>query len=163
MDMMTPMVFGSYSTGLDKDDVDDGKFGIYPGVDGFWAVDTMLTDGGAFGEDLWLANPVSMWTLGARLKDISFVEKLSHEVGIIYAQGTSDKEVVNYGQDQLLNKDESIMAADFTTKYMLYENLAAIAELGWAKYDPDIDGNEDREDDFDDNVYKCVVGLNYNF
>jgi hypothetical protein len=169
MDMMTPMVFASYSTGLDKDDVGNGEFGIYPSIDGFWAVDTMLTDGGAFGEDFALYQPVSMWTMGARLKDISFVEDLSHEVGFIYARGTSDKETANFvgagdeGNIRLLNKDESIWAADFVTRYQMYENLAAIAELGYAKYSADFEDNAAKEDDYEDGIYKGVIGLQYSF
>jgi hypothetical protein len=162
MDMMTPMIFGSYSTGLDKDDVDDDEYGIYPAIDGCWAVDTMLTDNSAFGVDLALYQPVSMWTVGARLKDISFVEDLTHEVGVIYAKGTSDKEVANFGNDGLLNDDESLLAADFTTKYMIYENLAAIAELGYAKYDADYADDVEGDDDTD-NAYKAVVGFKYDF
>ena len=167
MDMMTPMVFASYSTGLDEDDYEDGEFGIYPAIDGCWTVDTMLTDNSALGQDLELYQPVSMWTVGARLKDISFVEDLSHEVGIIYARGTSDNKVANFagadGDVHLLNEDESLWAADFTTEYMIYENLAAIAELGYAKYSADFEDSSVDEDDFEDSVYKGVIGLKYDF
>lgn len=164
MDMMTPTVFASYSTGLDKDDVKDRELGIYPAVDGYWAMDTMLTDGGAFSQSLDLYVPVSMWTVGARLNDMSFVEDLTHSVGIMYARGTSDKEVTSFGKFGLLNEDESLLALDFTTKYMIYENLAAIAELGYAKYDADYETETKGvyEDDTD-STYKGVIGLQYNF
>lgn len=164
MDMMTPMFFGSYSTGVDKDDANDDEYGIYPAINGFWAVDTVLTDGGAFAQDMDLYQPVSMWTLGFRLKDISFVEDLTHSAGILYARGTTDDDQslgMTFAGNGLLNENESLWAADFTTKYMIYENLAAIAELGYVKYNPDDDILGD--DNFDDNSYKAVVGFKYDF
>jgi hypothetical protein len=58
------------------------------------------------------------------LDNITFVENLSHKLVIAYAQGTGDEEPA-------VHEEDSGWEVYFVNKYMIYENLAAINELGY--------------------------------
>jgi hypothetical protein len=106
-----------------------------------------------------------LWTIGLKLADISFIENLTHTFVVAYAKGTSDKDAFYPGEDELGNLE--FKAVGFTEKdhawevyfanqYMIYENLAAIAEFGYcAPYLKNVDG--------EDPAYFGAVGFQYNF
>ena len=153
MDMMTATLFGTYFTGLDNDDDDRGMlpqlaegWGLTPYIGGVRAFSTTY--------DTFSGVDNALWAVGLKLADISFVEKLSHELTIAYAQGTSDE----YADTEVaFDKKSSAWEVYFVNKYMIYENLAAINELGF--FAPDFDG-EGLEDD---NSYFATVGFQYKF
>jgi hypothetical protein len=92
------------------------------------------------------------WSLGLKLADISFVEKLSHELTLAYVGGTSDED-----SDATFNEDSSAWEVYMVNKYMIFENLADINELGYFK--PDFD-DSDVEDDAS---YFATIGFSYKF
>jgi len=84
------------------------------------------------------------------LDNISFVDKLSHTLVLAYAQGTSDEDSI-----ALFTEEDSGVEAYLVNKYMIYENLAAINELGF--FAPEFDDAEE------DNSYFATVGFQYKF
>ncbi|KUJ95699.1 MAG: Uncharacterized protein XD41_1311 [Desulfonauticus sp. 38_4375] len=175
MDMMTPQVFFVYSTGLDDDSLDSGDklkmnwFPVY--YTESFAPTTFGFAGSSFTYDNQIGAYASgLWAVGFALRDIKLVDKLSHEFIVMYARGTNDKNCIkelSLSADTLTEKD-SLWEVDFNTKYQMYENLAAIVELGYIKanYDEDVkvDATDKRGDNFaDEAAWKLSVGVTYNF
>jgi len=159
MDMLTATLFGTYATGADKDaDKDNYLPGLAqtwmltPYIGGARAFSTGSSNAGfatgALGEGI---DGTGIWTVGLKLDKISFVDKLSHDLTIAYAEGTSDEEA-GVGFDE----KDSGWEVYFVNKYMIYENLAAINELGY--FAPDLDGV-----DGEDASYFATVGFSYKF
>ena len=183
MDLFTPSLYFYYSSGED-DDTDDGSetFPIlwndgyyYPPAGAALGFNTMY----GFGDgDYCYAQyvPHGVWSLGFALKDIQFIDKLSHTFAIAYSQGTNDEdaftEVLSNGKTaaemddgdyrftKLTTEDESIEMT-FYNYYQIYENLKAVLELDYATLDMDEDVW--RDDYKDDDVYRCTFGLSYDF
>lgn len=159
MDMVTPILFTTYATGF-SDDADDHD--VLPTLAEGWALtpylggarafatgasDGFATDTAEIGND-----GTGLWTIGLILADINFVEKLSHQLTIAYAEGTSDKDA-----GVAFDEKDSAWEVYFVNKYMIYENLAAINELGYFAPDFDDAGRED------DASYFATVGFSYKF
>ena len=159
LEMMTASLFGTYATGYSDDkDLDvlpslSEGFELSPYLGGARAFNTGVSDGfaGATWGDVGL-NGLGIWTIGVKLSDISFVEKLSHDIMLVYAEGTSDK---NAGV--MFDEKDSAWEFYMVNKYMIYENLAAINELGY--FAPDYDGNTYE----DDASYFATIGFSYKF
>ena len=156
LDMMTVGLLGWWTSG-ENDSLSDGSERI-PSVSGsFDAVD--LTGGAS---SLLMDNEVGgdaagTWGIALLLKDITFMEDLSHTFRVAYISGTNDADAVNY---QLLTTDDYILEFNFDTRYMIYENLAAIVELGYAHA-----GYEDLTADRDEtaDAWKIGIQLRYTF
>ncbi len=172
LDFMTPGVFFIYTSGED-DDASNGSERLpalktqnwAPGS--FWfGGDTLLS-----GSNGYLNTETGYWALGLSLKDISFVEKLSHTVTAMYVQGTNDKatagtyingdqdlEFVTYGHS--LTEEDHIIEFDLNNSYQLYDELALSLDLGYIVngYDKDTWAGIDRED-----AFKLSTGLAYSF
>jgi hypothetical protein len=151
MDMVTPTLFTTYFTGADDDASDNDQlpqlaegWGITPYVGGVRAFN--VTD------DTFSGIDNANWAIGLKLADISFVEKLSHELTLAYVRGTSDDD-----SGATFDEDSSAWELFMVNKYMIYENLAAINELGYFKPDFDKSGVED------DASYFATVGFSYKF
>lgn len=161
MDMVTPILFGTYAGGADDSDDEDNYLptlaegqGLTPYIGGVRAFsttfDSFATD--ALGVGFNDSDGTGLWTVGLTLDKISFIENLSHKLTLVYAEGTSDKDA-----DVGFDEKDSAWEAYFVNKYMIYENLAAINELGY--FAPDFD-DDDREDDAS---YFATVGFSYKF
>jgi hypothetical protein len=157
MDMMTPELFFYYTSGAgdDKDEVS-----VFPAINADLTFSSFLMDGSALGEcELYNSDPADlpMWALGLKLKDINFIEDLSHTFTIYYAQGTSDKDG---WYEKKFAEDDSLIEVNFDTKYQIYDELAAYLELGYINIDWDdttVHGT-DAED-----LYKAALGIKYDF
>jgi len=158
MDMLTATVFGTYATGA-SDDANDTNllptlaegWELTPYLGGARAFSTGASDGFAT-DTLGVGSAgTGIWTVGLKLTDITFVEKLSHNLTIAYAEGTADKDA-GVGFDE----KDSAWEVYMVNKYMIYENLAAINELGY--FAPDLDGV-----DGEDASYFATVGFSYKF
>ena len=158
MDMLTATVFGTYATGADDDANEDNLlptlaegWELTPYLGGARAFSTGASDGFAT-DTLGVGSAgTGIWTVGLKLTDITFVEKLSHNLTIAYAEGTADKDA-GVGFDE----KDSAWEVYMVNKYMIYENLAAINELGY--FAPDLDGV-----DGEDASYFATVGFSYKF
>lgn len=151
LDLLTPQVFFAYSSQNDDND------GAMPYIKSDWGIGGTLINGSSFGAgDVDAATP-GFWLAGIAARDISFLEKLSHDVIFLYAKGTNDTNagfgIVPAG----LTSDDSYLEVDFNTQYQIYESLAAIVELAYAK--PDFDNSATP----DDALMKASFGFVYKF
>lgn len=157
-DFMTGTLFGTYATGYDDDNSDNKLPSLAEG----WALTPNLGGTRAFGmaEDSQIdrtatgvtGDGTGLWSIGVKMDKISFVDNLSHTLTIAYAEGTSDKDA-----GVLFDEKDSAWEVYLVNQYMIYENLAAINELGY--FAPDFDENS-REDDAS---YFATVGFSYKF
>ena len=161
-DVLTATLFSTYATGFSDDGLDDQTvlptlaegWGLSPYIGGVRAFsttyDSFATDTLKVGSD-----GTGLWTVGLVLDNISFVEKLSHKLVLAYAQGTSDED-----SPAKFTEEDSGFEAYLVNKYMIYENLAAINELGY------FSGSSEKleDDDYDlDASYFATIGLAYKF
>ncbi|WP_456325483.1 outer membrane homotrimeric porin [Desulfonauticus submarinus] len=169
MDMVTPEVFFIYSTGED-DDINDGSERM-PSITPDVTATPFVFGGSSFanGDSLLGTDGTGLAAVGLKLKDMSFIENVKHTFVLMYARGTSDEDFVKKGGDiDTLTTKDSVWEVDFNTKYQMYENLAAIVELGYAKanYDEDVKnqkGNKRGSDYKDEAAWKAIVGVKYDF
>jgi hypothetical protein len=157
MDFMTPEIFFYYTSGADDD---DDEISVFPSISADLTFSSFLMDGSALGEcELYNSDPADlpMWAVGLKLKDINFVEDLSHTFSIFYAKGTSDKDSV-YGDEFM--EDDSLIEVTFDTKYQIYDELAAYLELGYINID--WDDTDVHAADAED-LYKAALGIKYDF
>lgn len=188
LSFMTPEFFAVYSSGESGKNPD--KSGRMPvvGVPQDWTIGSFF-----FGERYELAgsmnNPagytaytLGYWSAGVSLKDISFIDKLSHTINILYARGTNDPDYlqnsvnlnsVNYAG--FLTKNDSLWEFDLNTRYKFYDELTGYLYLGYIRSDFDVDtwraaanlnaaqksalGSVNKSGD----AYKVGIGLNYFF
>lgn len=161
MDMMTATLFTTYATGADEDADEDNYlptlaegWGLTPYVGGVRAFSTSYDSFGTGA--LGVGNDgTGLWTLGLVLDKISFVENLSHKLVIAYAMGTSDEDT------NAFTEDDDLWEVYFVNKYMIYENLAAINELGYFKASSEV--YDDLTGDDLDASYFATVGFSYKF
>lgn len=161
-DMLTATLFSTYATGFSDDGLDDQTilptlaegWGLSPYIGGVRAFsttyDSFATDTLGVGSD-----GTGLWTVGLVLDNISFVEKLSHKLVLAYAQGTSDED-----SPALFTEEDSGFEVYLVNKYMIFENLAAINELGY------FSGSSEHLEDMDydlDASYFTTVGFAYKF
>ena len=183
-DMVIPRVFGWWSSGEDKSYGNGSERMAYirsnwgPGNSFLFDCTQEFTVGGDMN-----VSPVGSWGLGASLDKMSFVEKLTHRLSFFYLRGTnsarglrlanimttatwgSEGNYVAMGHD--LTDNESLVSLNFDTKYMIYENLAAVVETGWAhgQFQESVWGHKTyhRASNNGDNEWKVAFGFSYKF
>ncbi len=130
--------------------------------------DTWATVGGG-GKQLNAAG-VGLWGVGLYIKDLSFIQGMKHVIRIAYIQGTNDKDStvggIGFGPKYMSTKDNAF-EIDFNTAYSIYSNLTAYLELGYlipnfSNYHKTA-GGQGLGDYYDQNAFKCVIGLAYSF
>ncbi len=173
-DMLTPQLFAWWSSGEDGS-TRNGSERI-PYVLTKWnASNSFLYDGGQIFKNANAGvSPIGSWGITASLNDISFIEKLSHRLTFTYARGTNSKTALRdanialgtnsffvMGRD--LAVDEYVLGVAFDHKYMIYENLALVAETGWAhgEFDKSVWGSHFYDAAGD--MWKVSLGLKYTF
>jgi len=158
-DFMTASLFGTYATGADDETDEDSylptlaeNWNLTPYIGGARAFNTGKSNAGFATDTLGVGRDgTGLWSTGLILDKISFVDKLSHKIVLAYAEGTSDEDAGEKWDEQ-----DSAWEVYMVNKYMIYENLAAINELGY--FAPDFD--DDREDDAS---YFATIGFAYTF
>jgi hypothetical protein len=156
MDMFTPELFFFYASG-DNSDIDKDK--RMPVVSPDYVPTTFFFDGTSLGSGFEFADPASLaaWGIGLSLKDISYVERMTHTFAVMYVQGTSDDNAA-YGvelSEGIFTEEDSFIELNFDTTYQMYEHLAAIVEIGYII--PNFDTAPD------DNAFKLSAGFKYDF
>jgi hypothetical protein len=183
MDMFTPMLWALYESGESKSSAASGKKGkIMPRIAGDLYPTTFGFGGAQFGGTAWYQfdnirsynDNTDAWigpshtggasgkmAIGLKLKDISFMDKLTHTAQVVYYQGTNNKENVG-----LFTTKDKAWEVNFDTKYQVYENLAAILELGYINLDLDerfLVKGEEAIELADDASWKAAFGFRYRF
>jgi hypothetical protein len=153
MDMLTATLFTTYFSGADDEEDEDNYlptlaegWGLTPYIGGVRAFSTSWDTFSGIDADMNLAS----WVVGLKLAKIQFIENLSHDLTIAYAMGTSDEDA-----GKAFDEEDSAWEVYMVTSYMIYENLAAINELGF--FAPEFDDAEE------DNSYFATVGFQYKF
>ncbi len=176
-DVLTPQVFGWWSTGEDGSIMNGSE--RMPQLRPNWgAGNSFLFDDSqelAKNSNLGM-NPVGAWGFGASLNNISLVEKLSHRLTFTYIHGNNSARAIRnlntligsnpyfvMGRDLTIN--EHAFGVNFDNKYMIYENLAAVLETGWAhgEFQQSVWGRRLVHKSRDGDVWKVAFGLTYKF
>ena len=150
MDWGTPGVFGWYASGDDSNVKNGserlpaieakGNFTSIMGDDNYgWA-----SNGTFYDRTL---NYAGTWGVGLQLKDMSFVEDLSHTFRVAYWGGTNSPEMAKYAGDMLawdnsgyapnisdglyLTRNDGLLEFNLINKYQMYENFEINLELGY--------------------------------
>ncbi len=139
MDWGTPGLFAWYGSG-DNDDVSDGSE-MMPFISPSGNFTSFLGDGevgwqpGAAYDQM--LNYSGTWGVGLQIKDLSFVENLSHIIRVAYWGGTNDPDMVRfvynpyaYGGFYMVEGDY-LVELNFDTTYQMYENFAMHVQLGY--------------------------------
>jgi hypothetical protein len=205
-DVLTPSVFGWWSTGEDSSWRNGSERMPYT-FSSFNGGTSFLFDGGQeFGADSNMyMNPVGSYGIGLSLKNISFIEKLTHRITFVYLHGNNSSKAfrsINYtnvlinaagiavpmtgafnqpayygvdynypsytsnglftmGRD--LTASEYAFGLTFDHKYMIYENLAAIIETGWAHAEFQKSVWGPRLNNKAQDAWRVAFGLQYKF
>ena len=179
LDVVTPQVFGWWSSGEDKSTGNGSE--RMPVIRSQWGPGSsfLFDNNQEFGKGGSMdVNPVGNYGIGASLNNMSFIEKLTHRLTFAYVHGTNSARALrlanalagtgNYvtmGRD--LTDNEYLFGINFDTKYMIYENLAAVLETGWAhgQFQESVwnHATYHRADNNGDNSWKVAFGLQYKF
>ena len=180
LDFMTPGLLMWYGSGDNSNPYDGSE--RMPVVDGGWQGSSFGFDGGygISSDDVISTSPVGTWGVALRLKDLSFVEDLSHTVQVGYYRGTNDKNMparsgmktfhtsyadVNsnmVGSTYLTEKDAA-WEVNFDTRYQIYKDLALAVELGYLRLDLNDGVWGDVINGTEKNAYKAAVNMQYAF
>lgn len=175
LDFVKPKMVFAYTTGED-DDTDNGSERL-PIVNDDWAFGSFYFGGSALtSADLSSTEQSGFWTLGLSLEDISFLDKLTHDVHFLYIKGTNDSDLIKEAaaggltnieaNGNFLTDEDQAFEVDFNTNYQIYDELAAVVEFGYINMDLDTDtwdSYNDLRDGKEDDAFKFAVGLLYNF
>ena len=185
MEWGTPTIFGLYSSG-DNDDSDDGSE-TFPTLYSDGYVSPPFATAFGFngccsnlskGKDYSFAQytPNGIWEIGLGIQNLSFMDRLSHNIGYTYTQGTNDKEVGEFldgesaytptaTQDVILTDEDSAHQFRLYNQYDINENLYFALDLGAAMMDMDEDVWSARggDDYLDDPVTYGSAAIAYSF
>uniref|UniRef100_I2Q5X0 Outer membrane homotrimeric porin n=1 Tax=Desulfovibrio sp. U5L TaxID=596152 RepID=I2Q5X0_9BACT len=176
-DLLTPQVFGWWSTGEDSSTANGSE--RMPHTRPNWGPggSFLFDDSQVFARNSNMGmDPVGAMGFGASLNNITFVEKLSQRLTFTYIQGNNSARAIrslNYalgsnpyfvmGRD--LTTNEHALGVNFDSQYMIYENLAARIETGWAhgQFQKSVWGHRlaDRAEAAD--TWKVAVGFTYKY
>ncbi len=189
--MLTPEAFFTYSSGENGNSSQGGTSERMPvlGTPQNWTVGSFF-----FGERLELSgsinttagytsNTLGYWAAGVTLKNITLLDKFSHDFTVLYARGTNDKDYIkelnNGGVSNVRNANyagflttkDSLWEVDFNTRYKIYDELTLLVYTGYirADFDKDVWGASSLSNAADirqyskSDAYKLGVGLNYFF
>lgn len=180
MDWGTPGVFGWYGSG-DDGNVKNGSermptvspCGNFTSFMGHGERGWSVSDGVGTGYDLMLSYS-GTWGVGARLKDMTFVEDLRHTLRVAYWGGTNSPAMSKYlspasfsaGEGVYLTTRDGLVEINLDSSYNIYENLEAVLELGYVVNAVDKgtwnrsfkNGSYEKSD-----AYKAALIFNYSF
>ncbi len=175
--LLTPQVFGWWSTGEDNS-ITNGSERM-PQLRANWgpANSFLFDDSQELAKNSNMGmNPVGSWGFGASLNNISYFERFTHRLTYTFTHGNNSDHAMRFtnfyldsnpyfvmGRD--LTRNEYAHGVNFDTKYMIYENLAAVLETGWAKgwFQQSVWGHRLWREARDRSVYKVALGLTYRF
>ena len=170
LDYLTPALTGWYASG-DDDNALDGSERM-PIIDTDVALTSYGFDGGTYNRSSTF-NGTSLsgtWGIVAELKDISFMEDLTHVFRVGFIQGTNNSEMLksgfvsgmtSVGNDLYLTHHDRMWEVNLDTQYQIYKDLTLAFELGYINLD--YDENLWGTDAYHENNFKAAMSLNYKF
>ena len=164
----TPFLRGWYASGDDADSRKSGRM-LNVGAGGeFDASAIYFHANGMLATTIDKKNPAGTWGIQAGVKNVSFVEDLTHRLSLTYIQGTNNTNRITDGTvskpssmspvDYMTTAD-SAWEIDFLSSYKLYQNLTANLLLAYliTDYDESI-----RSEKFD-NAFRSTLNFTYAF
>ncbi|MDO4840119.1 MAG: outer membrane homotrimeric porin [Desulfovibrionaceae bacterium] len=187
MDWGTPGIFGWYASGDDGDPTNGSE--RMPSVSACGNFTSFMGDGnlGWSSSDALYDRELSYagtWGVGLQVKDMSFLENLTHTFRVAYWGGTNDPSAVKYFDESIgflgnnkygqtvpelyLTKTDSILEFNLVNNYKMYENFDINFELGYMVNFIDNDtwkhANTGRNDSFDKReAWKAQLIVAYQF
>ncbi|MFP5257761.1 MAG: outer membrane homotrimeric porin, partial [Acidobacteriota bacterium] len=176
-DILTPQAFGWWSTGEDGSTLNGSErmpmirpnWG--PGSSFLFDVNQELVKNSNMG-----MSPVGSWGLGASLNNVTLLNKLTQRLTFLYVNGTNSSRAIRdlnalmgsnpyfqMGRD--LTVDEHVLGVNLDSRYMIYENLAAVIETGWAhgQFQQSVWGHRLVNQSRNGDTWKVAFGLSYKF
>ena len=166
LSMLTPFLRGWYASGDDADSEDSGRMLSVGGAAAFDASGTYFDYYSQITDTIDVCNPAGTWGVQLGVKEVSFIEDLSHQLSVTYFQGTNNTERgANGGHARATNPfgymttADSAWSIDFMNSYKLYENLTANLLLSYlvTDFDKDVWGQDY------DNVFRGTLNFTYTF
>ncbi len=159
MDMVYPQLIGWWASGEDDDDANGSE--AMPVLAPYLYTSTFGFDNSAIlsGGDVISDNAGGTAGLALIFAGFTFMEDLTHDLILAYAVGTHDENPAYFpdaGYQTLLTEEDSAWEVNCNTQYQVYENLAAVLELGMVSVDMD-------KTDDEETAWKAAFGLEYKF
>ena len=148
MDWGTPGLYAWYASGEDGDSTNGSERMPYINPNGTDGYSNLASNGNKYlapNEGLLGRSWQGTWGIGARIKDVSFLEGLKHTFRVNFIQGTNDKDAVRdttaylnaggieNGQFYVnnLSTDESALEIGLSNSYKVYENLDFYTDISY--------------------------------
>ncbi len=146
MEWGVPGIFGWYASG-DDGNVKNGSERM-PSIAGAGNFTSFIGDGnlawGSFDDSCdWAMTYSGTWGIGLQLRDMSFIEDLTHTFRVAYWGGTNSPSMVKYmesayswregygGDGPYLTTNDGLLEFNLVNQYQIYENLELNLELGY--------------------------------
>ena len=145
MSFATPFLKGWYASGDDADSKDSNRFMSINGNGTFNASSIYFDANGLLAATIDNCNAAGTWGVQLGVKNVSFVEDLTHALSVTYFQGTNNTNRVytryaaalDFGPARYMTTADSAWSIDFLSSYKLYENLTANLLLAYLVTDYD--------------------------
>ncbi len=161
----TPELLAFYGSGDDKD-VQYAYQESIPSLGGRFKGSYAFFNGSGLLDNEIENNHNGNGAWGVRLgwKGLSFIEGLSHDFAVIYAQGTNDSANTRFGLNpsRYMTTDDSIVELDFGTTYEIYKNLTAYLEAAYVFEDFETGAANNRLASYSD-AWKLALLFQYKF
>ncbi len=176
-DLLTPQIFGWWSTGEDNSTANGSE--RMPHTRPNWGPggSFLFDDSAVFARNSNMGmDPVGAMGFGVSLNNVTLVEKLSQRVTFTYIHGNNSPRAIRtlneligsnpyfqMGRD--LTTNEYAMGINLDSQYMIYENLAARIETGWAhgQFQKSVWGSRLANRAADADTWKVSVGFTYRY
>ena len=168
MSFATPFLKGWYASGDDADSKDSNRLMSINGGGTFNASSIYFDANGLLAATIDNCNPAGTWGVQLGVKNVSFVEDLTHALSVTYFQGTNNTNRITDvaaglghgdGPATYMTTADSAWSIDFLSSYKLYENLTANLLLAYLV--TDFDKNVWDKDY--DNAFRGTLNFTYAF
>ena len=162
----TPFLRGWYASGDDADSEDSGRMLSVGGAAAFDPSGIYFDYFSAISGTPDVCSAAGTWGVQLGVKEVSFIEDLSHMLSVTYFQGTNNTQRVhdNYsaaanGPIGYMTTADSAWSIDFMNSYKLYQNLTANLLLSYlvTDFDKDVWGQDY------DNIFRGTLNFTYAF
>ncbi len=170
----TPFVRGWYASGDDADSRGSGRMLSVGDRGSFDASSIYFDANGLLSATIDRCNPAGTWGVQAGVKNVSFIEDLTHALSVTYFQGTNNSNRLDgydaawYAESDDVNymtTKDAAWSIDFLSSYELYQNLTANLLLSYLITDFDekirplgVDGHYKF-----DNAFRGTLNFTYAF
>ena len=172
----TPFVRGWYASGDDADSKGSKRM-LTVNADGDFDASSIYFDAnGLLSPTIDRCDPAGTWGVQLGVKNVSFIEDLTHALSVTYFQGTNNSNRLNVNSDEriwladpidvnYMTTKDAAWSIDFLSSYKLYQNLTANLLLSYLITDFDekirplgVDGHYKF-----DNAFRGTLNFTYAF